>query len=69
MDGILTAVAVIGVLCLQGWMLALILKLRMDVEKFGRLVRKLRRADRAARAPAPDPNLATRESLPFRGLR
>ena len=42
MSEILIVLALLAVLVLQGWMLALILKLQMDVQKFGRLLLKFR---------------------------
>lgn len=47
MEQILIAAAVLGVLCLQALQLVLIFKLQMDLEKFGRLLRKARRAIKA----------------------
>lgn len=43
MNEILIVIALLLMLCLSGWQLALMLKLQMDVQKFGRLLRKLRR--------------------------
>ena len=42
MELILLGLAVVTVLALQAWQLVLVMKLQIDVQKFGRLLRKLR---------------------------
>lgn len=63
MNEILTVAAILVLLVLQGVQLAYILKLAMDVEKFGRLLRKLRSRHKHATPLSRSPALPSSRSF------